>query len=163
MMKTLSLSAAAAAALLATSLHTPLMAQDRTELGMLDCRIEGGVGFIIGSKKELSCIFKPADQSRPAEAYFGTVSKFGLDVGVTGTTLMTWLVLAPTTDPLPAGALSGNYVGASAEASAAIGGGANVLVGGSSKTITLQPLSVQAQTGINVAVGVSEFRLRMAG
>jgi hypothetical protein len=159
MMKKLILPAAAAAALLAT----PVVAQERTELGMLDCTIEGGVGFIIGSKKELSCVFKPADQNRPAEAYYGTVSKFGLDVGVTGKTLMSWLVLAPTTDPLPAGALSGNYVGASAEASAAIGGGANVLIGGSSKTITLQPVSVQAQTGVNVAVGVSEFRLRMAG
>lgn len=163
MMKTMILPAVAAAAFLATSLPTPLMAKDRTELGMLDCTIEGGVGFIVGSKKELSCIFKPADKNRPAEAYFGTVSKFGIDVGVTGKTLMTWLVLAPTTDPLPAGALSGNYIGASAEASAAIGGGANVLIGGSSKTIALQPLSVQAQTGVNVAVGVSEFRLRMAG
>lgn len=159
MIARLTLTAAAAATLLAT----PVMAQQRTELGMLDCTIEGGAGFIIGSKKELSCIFKPADKNRPAEAYYGTVSKFGLDVGVTGKTLMKWLVLAPTNDPLPAGALSGNYVGASAEASAAIGGGANVLVGGSGKTITLQPLSVQAQTGVNVAVGVSEFALRMAG
>jgi len=130
---------------------------------MLDCTIEGGVGFVIGSQKDLSCIFKPANGDRPAEAYVGTVSKFGLDIGVTGTTLMQWLVLAPTTEPLPAGALTGDYVGASAEASAAIGAGANVLIGGSSKTITLQPVSVQEQTGLNLALGVSQFRLRMAG
>lgn len=158
MMKKLLFAAASAAALFAT----PVLAQERTELGMLECTIEGGPGFIIGSQKDLSCIFRPAD-GRPAEAYAGTVSKFGLDIGVTGKTLMQWLVLAPTTDPLPAGALSGNYVGASAEASAAIGGGANVLIGGSNKTITLQPISVQAQTGVNLAIGVSEFRLRMAG
>ena len=76
---------------------------------------------------------------------------------------MRWLVIAPTGNPLPAGSLAGDYVGASAEATAAIGAGANLLVGGSNQTIALQPVSVQAQTGLNLAVGVSSFRLRMAG
>lgn len=158
MMKRLILAAASIAALSAA----PALAQERTELGMLECTIEGGPGFIIGSQKDLACLFKPSDQARPAEAYVGTVTKFGLDVGVTGKTVMQWLVLAPTTDPFPAGALTGDYVGASADASAAIGGGANLLIGGSDKTITLQPVSVQAQTGLNLAVGVSNFQLKMA-
>jgi hypothetical protein len=38
--------------------------------------------------------------------------------------------------------------------------GANLLVGGSSQTFTLQPLSVQAQTGVNIALGVTDFQLR---
>lgn len=159
MLKRFALSTFAAAALLAT----PVLAQGRTELGVLDCNIEGGVGLILGSKKDVSCLFKPTDTSKPAEQYVGTVTKLGIDVGVTGKTVMTWLVVAPTADPLPFGALAGNYVGASAEASAAVGGGANVLIGGSNKTLTLQPLSVQAQTGLNVAVGVSDFTLRLAG
>jgi hypothetical protein len=158
MMKRTILAAASVAALAAA----PALAQERTELGMLECTIEGGPGFIIGSQKELACLFKPSEQNRPAEAYVGTVTKFGLDVGVTGKTVMQWLVLAPTADPFPAGALSGDYVGASADASAVVGGGANVLIGGSDKTITLQPVSVQAQTGLNLAVGVSSFQLKMA-
>lgn len=158
-MKTLTLALASAAALFAL----PALAQDRTELGMLDCTIEGGVGLVITSEKELSCIFTPADTSRPAEAYVGTVSKFGLDVGVTGDTLMQWIVLAPSATPFPAGALAGDYVGASAEATAGVGGGANVLIGGSQNTLALQPVSVQAQTGLNIAVGVSQFTLRSAG
>lgn len=143
-------------------LALPAFAQEgRVELGLLDCVIEGGVGFIVGSSKDISCSFQPADD-RPAENYFGVVNKFGLDVGFTGQTVMQWLVLAPTSDPYGPGALAGNYVGASAEATVAVGVGANVLVGGSNQTFTLQPVSVQAQTGLNVAVGVSEFQLRTA-
>jgi hypothetical protein len=151
------------AAAAAACLSIPAAAQQRTEVGLLDCTIEGGVGFIVGSQKDLTCTFTPAGGAQPAEAYVGTVTKFGLDVGVTGVTLMRWLVVAPTGTPLPAGALAGDYVGASAEATAAVGAGANVLVGGSNQTIALQPVSVQAQTGLNLAVGVSSFRLRMAG
>ncbi len=151
------------AAAAAACLSLPAAAQERTEIGLLDCKIEGGAGFIVGSQKDLTCTFTPADGRGPAEAYAGTVTRFGLDVGVTGPALMRWLVVAPTGNPLPAGALAGDYVGASAEATAGIGGGANVLVGGSNQTIALQPVSVQAQTGLNLAVGVSSFRLRMAG
>lgn len=149
----------AAAALLAMS-AAPALAQSRVELGVLDCLIEGGAGFIVGSSKEISCTFKPADDQRPPENYFGVVNKFGLDVGVTNATLMQWLVLAPTSDAYAPGALAGDYVGASADASVGVGGGANVLAGGSNKTFTLQPVSVQAQTGLNLAVGVSQFQLR---
>jgi Protein of unknown function (DUF992) len=57
---------------------------------------------------------------------------------------------------------AGNYGGASAEATVGAGLGANVLVGGSDRTIALQPLSVQGQTGLNVAAGVTELILRPA-
>lgn len=131
----------------------------RAEFGMLTCNIEGGVGFIIGSSKDMACTFEPAD-GRPAQDFVGVVNKFGLDVGVTGETVMKWLVLAPTGSQLPAAALQGNYVGASAEASAAIGVGANVLLGGDSDAFALQPVSVQGQTGVNVAIGVTDFQIR---
>ena len=71
-------------------------------------------------------------------------------------------MLAPTGNPYAPGVLAGDYAGVSAEATVVVGGGANLLVGGSSKTITLQPLSVQAQTGLNVAAGVTSFQLRAA-
>jgi hypothetical protein len=132
------------------------------ELGVLECEVEGGAGFIIGSTKDVLCTYQPADKNLAPENYHGTISKIGLDVGVTGETLISWVVLAPNADLYAPGALAGDYVGASAEASAAIGAGANVLVGGSNRTFSLQPLSVQAQTGVNIAVGVTEFKLRTA-
>jgi len=132
------------------------------ELGVLDCKVEGGAGFIVGSTKDVLCTYRPANKELAPENYHGTISKIGLDVGVTGETLMKWAVLAPNADLYAPGALAGDYVGASAEASAVVGAGANALVGGSNRVFSLQPISVQAQTGVNLAVGVTEFRLRTA-
>lgn len=152
---------AASAAMLA-AVSTASSQTKGMELGVLDCKVEGGAGFIIGSTKDVLCTYKPADNNLAPENYHGTISKIGLDIGVTGETLITWAVLAPNADLYAPGALAGEYVGASAEASAAIGAGANLLVGGSNRTFSLQPLSVQAQTGVNLAVGVTEFKLRSA-
>lgn len=148
----------------ATLLALPLTAhaQEGVELGVLDCMVEGGAGFIVGSTKDVSCTYDPADDALPTEQYFGNISKFGLDVGVTGASVMQWLVMAPTADVYEPGALSGDYAGASAQVTAGVGVGANLLVGGSDRSFTLQPLSVQAQTGLNLAVGVSRFELRSA-
>jgi hypothetical protein len=150
----------AAAALLALPLSA--YAQDGVELGVLDCMVEGGAGFVIGSSKDASCNYGPADDALAPEQYFGNISKFGLDVGFTGASVMQWLVLAPTASVYTPGALAGDHVGASAQATAGVGVGANLLVGGSDRSFTLQPLSVQAQTGLNLAVGVSRFQLRSA-
>lgn len=152
----------AAAALLAGLLPAlPAGAQDRgVELGLLDCMVDGGTGFIFGSTKDLKCTYKPASADFAPEAYFGVINKFGLDIGFTGATTIQWVVLAPSNNIYAPGALAGDYVGASADASVAVGGGANLLVGRSAQTFTLQPLSVQAQTGLNIAVGVAELQLR---
>jgi len=68
-------------------------------------------------------------------------------------------VFAPTSD-LRQGALSGDYVGATAQATVAVGAGANVLVGGFNKSIDLQPLSVEGSEGLNVAAGIGAISLR---
>jgi hypothetical protein len=131
-------------------------AQSTVKAGILNCEVSGGAGFVIGSSKSLGCTFK--HENGDVEEYGGKINKFGLDIGVTEKASLSWAVLAPTSD-LGNGALSGSYVGASAEGSVGVGGGANVLVGGSNSTISLQPLSVQGQTGINAAVGVAELVL----
>lgn len=137
--------------------------QPGIELGLLDCAIEGGAGLIFGSTKDLSCTFTPADDTFAAETYFGVVSKVGLDIGVTRSTVLQWLVLAPTGNIYAPGMLAGDYVGASAEVTAAIGAGANLLVGADTEGgLVLQPLSLQTQTGVNLAFGVSTFQLRSA-
>ena len=137
--------------------------QPGVELGVLDCAISGGTGFIIGSKKDLHCTFTSVNQTFAPESYFGVVSKWGLDIGSTDGAQMRWLVLAPSNNIYAPGALAGDYVGASAEVTAAVGAGANLLVGGLGNTFTLQPLSVQTQTGYNLALGVTRFQLRSLG
>jgi opacity protein-like surface antigen len=156
-MKTLALAAAAA---LSMSVAPAFAASDQAqEVGRLECIIHGGVGMIIGSSKKLNCTYTPSDPNIPKEDYVGRVNKIGLDVGVTGKSVMQWLVLAPTKSGYGPGALAGDYTGASAQATAVVGAGANVLVGGSDRTFTLQPISVQTQTGVNVAAGVTSFHL----
>ena len=130
-------------------------AQARVEVGVLTCTVHGGTGFIVGSTKELHCRFnKPGHD----EFYRGTINKFGIDIGTTKQSAIAWAVFAPTAKLRP-GSLVGGYGGVSAEATVGLGVGANALVGGSSKNIILQPLSVSAQQGLNIAAGVASLQL----
>src|SRR5512139_172227 len=151
----------ALAVVAAVALPIPASAQtaNRTKVGTLSCGISGGIGLIITSKKDLTCMFTPS-QPGPREVYVGSISKFGLDLGATAGGEMIWAVYAPTNRKF--GALAGHYGGATAEATVGAGVGANVLVGGSNRTITLQPVSVQGQAGLNVAAGVAGLELRPA-
>ena len=126
------------------------------KVGLLKCHVAGGVGFLIGSSKDVECVFNPSGRG-PDERYSGSIGKLGIDVGITQETYLGWIVFAP--GKLKNGALKGSYTGASAEATVGLGVGANVLVGGFRKGINLQPLSLQAQTGLNVAAGVASLHL----
>jgi len=132
---------------------------DRNKIGVLACNISAGIGVIIASKKSVACTFTPA-ASGPAEVYTGSITKFGLDIGGTTGGRMVWTVYAAGS--ATEGALAGEYVGASGEATVGVGLGANVLVGGSNRSIALQPVSFQGQTGLNVAVGVTGLTLHAA-
>lgn len=153
------LAALAVAAAIAMPVQSMAQGRDRTKVGTLTCDISAGIGLIVASKKNLTCMFTPS-AAGPREVYTGSISKFGLDIGATSGGEMVWTVLAPSNKKF--GALAGHYGGASAEATVGAGLGANVLVGGSNRTITLQPLSVQGQTGLNLAVGVSGLDLHPA-
>ena len=152
---------AALAVVAAVALPAPTMAQgaNRTKVGTLTCDISAGIGLIITSKKDVTCMVTPS-QPGPREVYTGSITKFGLDLGATAGGEMVWAVFAPTDRRF--GALAGNYGGASAEATVGAGVGANVLVGGSNRTVSLQPLSVQGQAGLNLAVGVAGLDLHPA-
>ena len=149
---------AAAALVAAVALPAPAMAQ-LIKVGTLTCDISGGIGLIITSRKEVNCMYTPA-VAGPREAYRGSISKLGIDLGATSGGVMIWAVYAPSS--LGIGALAGNYGGASAEATVGAGVGANALIGGSNRTVTLQPLSVQGQAGLNVAAGVAGLELHPA-
>ncbi len=133
-------------------------AQSRVRAGGLSCDLAPTVGLIVGSRQQIRCTFTPSSGGR-VEYYSGQIGRLGLDLGVTGGGRMIWGVFARTTK-LPPRTLAGSYVGASGDASLGVGGGANVLVGGSNRTISLQPLSLQGQVGVNLAVGVARLTLR---
>lgn len=126
------------------------------KLGVLNCHVDGGVGFIIGSSKDVDCVFHRSNGRN--EHYKGSIGKLGVDIGITDETVMGWVVFAPgLTRP---GSLKGSYTGVSAEATVGLGLGANVLIGGFRQSINLQPLSLQAQTGLDIAAGVASLHLR---
>ena len=125
--------------------------------GLLECRGMGSAGFIIGSIHELECVFRT--EYMPPVRYHGIVRKFGLDVGITESSVLAWGVVAPTARIGP-GDLAGIYGGLSAGAALGVGAGANALIGGSGNTIALQPVSVEGQAGINVTLGVASLELR---
>lgn len=150
--------AAAAALSLAVAGWNSTAQAGNVEVGTLNCKVEGGVGLIIGSSKGMACVFNPAGDG-PKQYYTGSIDKLGVDIGFTNKTRIIWTVLAAKAD-VPHGALAGTYAGATAEATAGVGVGANALVGGLRKSFTLQPLSVQGQTGLNVAGGLARMTLR---
>jgi hypothetical protein len=149
--------AAAALGLAAGGLTNGAPAQAQgVQAGVLTCNVASGFGFIFGSSKSVNCTYSPP--GGPPEHYIGSIDKFGVDIGYTSGGVLVWTVLAPTTSP-PPGSLAGAYGGATASATAGVGAGANVLVGGSNKTVSLQPLSIQGNTGLNVAAGVAALTL----
>ena len=132
-------------------------AQSQIRAGVLECYGRGGMTFVVGSVHEFDCTFR-AEGNFPPEPYRGVVRRVGLDLGFNDSVSVAWVVLAPT-NRIGRGELSGTYVGAGANATIGVGLGANALVGGSNNTFALQPVSLQGQTGLNVAAGIQTFEL----
>jgi hypothetical protein len=125
--------------------------------GILQCQGGQNVGFVVGSVTSLECVLQ--SEGRHPEPYIATVRRFGVDLGFTEQTRFSWAVNAPTSR-VGRGELTGNYGGVGANASVGIGGGGNFLVGGPTNSYALQPISVQGQTGLNVAAGVAGLELQ---
>ena len=129
--------------------YQELDARNGVKIGYLTCDIGGGVGYVLGSAKEASCVFTSMDGARRDE-YAGAIRKMGIDLGFTTRGRMVWAVFAPTAG-YHSGSLGGLYQGITAEATVGAGIGANILIGGTSGSIHLQPVSVHGQMGLNVA------------
>lgn len=134
-------------------------AQSQPQVGVLSCEGGQNVSYVVGSTAELNCTFE--SQGRRPEAYVAIIKRFGVDLGFTQQTGLAWAVNAPTTQ-IGRGALAGHFGGVGANATVGVGVGANVLVGGSNNSISLQPLGLQGQTGLNAAAGVVDVELRPA-
>ena len=137
----------------------PAQAQAGVVVGTLTCNVASGYGFVFGSSRALNCTY--AGPGPRYEHYVGNISKFGVDIGYTQGGVIIWTVVSPTAALVP-GALAGNYVGASASATVGVGVGANALIGGFNNQITLQPLSIEANRGLNVAAGIGAISLSAA-
>lgn len=155
-MRKLQFTLASAAAITAALLAAAPATAAHVQIGVLSCKVAGGPGFVFGSSKDLECKYEGINGAR--EGYHGSITKFGIDLGFTGSSYMVWTVFAPSHD-LPEGSLAGNYGGVSAEATVGLGVGANALIGGFKHSIALQPLSGQVQEGLNIAVGIAELSL----
>lgn len=147
---------ATALALALVGTVAPQPASAAVKLGVLECIVAPGIGLLVVSSKSLSCTFSP--NAGAPERYTGRINKIGVDIGVTGKSVILWAVVAAQSSYKP-GSLAGTYVGISAQASVALGVGANALIGGSGRSVALQPLSIQAQTGLNLAAGVTGLNL----
>ncbi len=127
------------------------------KIGFLRCDVEGGVSFVFGSSRDVSCSFERQDGT--VEHYSGTIEKYGVDIGYTKSGVMVWGVLAGTPD-VTSGALKGKFIGVGADAAVGYGVGADVLVlGGDHPKVALQPLSIEGIEGINIAAGISQLEL----
>ena len=146
------------AGIAATMLVVPISAnaQERVQVGVLECRGGASIGFIVGSVTNLGCVLRI--DGAPEDRYVATIRKVGVDLGITQETALAWGVFSPVRRLGP-GDLSGNYAGAQGSASVGVGAGGNVLVGGFQRSITLQPLSIEGTTGLNVAAGIAEVTL----
>ena len=150
--------AAASLSLASVALTAPADAAG-VKIGVLNCDVAGGWGFVLGSSKELHCTFSPV--SGDVEHYTGAVSKFGVDLGYTRGGVIIWEVVAPNVDS-GRGALQGSYAGVTASGSVGVGAGAHVLVGGFHRSIALQPISITGESGLNVAAGIGAITLKHA-
>ena len=149
--------AAAVAAVVVMTATPAAYAASSVQVGRLSCTVDGGVGLIFGSSKDMTCRF--IRKGKKTEVYEGRIDKFGLDIGVTDETQIEWLVFSGSTENVKKRSLAGSYVGGSAEATLGVGLGANWLIGGSKRGFALQPWSVQGQTGLNYSIAFANLTL----
>jgi hypothetical protein len=128
------------------------------KVGVLECKVSSGFGFVLGSSRDVSCVYLPSKEGSK-QYYDGKIKKFGVDIGYVSEATIMWAVIAPNWD-VPKGALAGDYVGGTASAAAGYGAGANALVGGGGKSFALQPVSVEGQKGIAISAGIGDLTLR---
>jgi hypothetical protein len=135
----------------------PALAQNSGKVGTLSCDVSAGVGMIIMQKQSMTCTFTP-DKAGPIDRYSGKIDEYGVALGEVSAGRLVWMVIA-TAAGVPHGALAGRYGGVGADAAVGAGLGANVLVGGTGRAFSLQPLSVEGEVGINLAAGVTTVTL----
>jgi hypothetical protein len=147
-------------ALCASALNLAIATPAQGELfraGRLLCSTSPRIGFLVGSTQSLRCVFYRRNSAQ-RYIYAGRIRRVGLDLGVTGSGVLSWAVFARNSRIGP-GTMRGSYVGASGNVALGPGFGANVLIGGSRRSVVLQPLSTERAIGVNLAATVTHLTL----
>jgi hypothetical protein len=130
-------------------------------VGRLLCASTPRVGQVLGSAQSLRCVFRARNSPRQY-VYLGRIRRVGLDIGATSGGVLSWAVFARNSRIGPS-TLRGSYVGAGGNVALGPGLGVNALIGGSRRTVVLQPLSVERAIGFNLAAGVTRLTLDSRG
>jgi hypothetical protein len=125
------------------------------KVGVLNCAVGPGWGLVVGSQRDFDCAFKTDTQT---ETYTGRITNLGVDIGRHDSGQLVWAVFAPAI--VQPGALAGHYGGITGGGTLGVGAEANVLVGGSRQSVSLQPVSLEGENGVALAGGVSGITLR---
>ena len=141
-------------------------ADSKVYLGALTCNVSGSTGFVLGSTKDLNCVYLTKDGV--SQAYSGTIRKFGIDLGYTKAGHMVWHVFqigglvggTLSTDPK---VLVGGFIGEQAQIVAGSGAGGNWLYGGANNQVVLQATDIQGSgsAGYNLATGIASISLAL--
>ena len=148
------------AGLLATALtaSSALAAESGTQVGVLTCKMTGVETVVVYTREEFDCEYKP--HKGAPQSYTGVIKEVGVNLSVTKENAMVRRVIAPLDGLSSPDALRGTYVGGSGQIEIGAGAAANILVGGSGKTISLQPISVNGMKGFGAALEISAFELK---
>lgn len=152
--------AAALGALMLMAAPATAAGETGPRVGTLECRtVEGSrQNLIITSTADIKCTFKSID-GKAVEQYKGeTGIGLGVDLKLEKTEVIIFAVFSANFKP-GTHQLAGKYGGAKATVSAGVGGGAQLLVGGSDESISLQPAAV-GNEAVGVAAGLSYMSLQ---
>lgn len=128
------------------------------KVGELTCRMDGLKNDIVYTKEEFACTFQPT--SGDPQSYTAVLKEVGVNLSFTKDNTLVWGVLAPSDNLASPDVLKGTYVGAGGTVEVGGGIGANILVGGGDKSITLQPISVSGLVGAGASLDVSALEIR---
>ncbi len=150
----------AAAASFAAFLFTAAAPAQAGEIGLLTCKSPATTGYILWSSTAYDCWFN-SSVGGGKQHYTAVINRAGAEIGWSGNITLAWLVIAAS-GKVGQGTLDGGYIGASAGAAIGVGARANALVGGLPNSFTLQPVSVEGETGLNVRATVTGLWLQSA-
>ncbi len=139
-----------AGAMLATSAISASAQQSLRPAGALECVGGPSLGLVVGSESTLHCTLR--QPRRRAQHYDAIVRRVGVDLGVTERWVLGFNVFTPT-GRVGRNGLAGSYGGAGSSISIGPGAGSASVVGGPGRSVSLQPVPVQGQTGLNLAFG----------
>src|SRR5262245_35535806 len=69
-----------------------------TQIGMLTCKVDPSIGFVIFGHQSMSCRFTQ-NPPFPIQLYEGALNTVGIDIGVSAGGVLGWAVFAPTAGP----------------------------------------------------------------